>query len=98
MILTLNPFARTPEPVDPIGPETELSNRAELYLVATDRLKAAKPPCQIARSVPALLNTSIILEGLVVSMRPMPAREMILLPGDKRAAGHYGVLFCVKAI
>jgi hypothetical protein len=95
MILTLNPFLKEPEPVDPIGPETELSNRAsELYNEGNfePALETAKHALQIARTVPTLLNMSIILEGLsrFDEAHVLAAEAYCVNPNDKRTAGHYG--------
>jgi len=95
MILTLNPFAIEPEPVDPIGPETEFQNiSSELYNkgMFEQALPIAEKALQIARTIPTLLNISIILEGLgrFDEALPCAAEAYSLNPGDKRAAGHYG--------
>ena len=95
MILTLNPFAREPEPVDPVGPETEFQNiSSELYNkgMFEQALPIAEKALQIARTIPTLLNMSIILEGLgrFDEALPCAAEAYSLNPGDKRAAGHYG--------
>jgi hypothetical protein len=95
VILTLNPFAREPEPVDPVGPETEFQNiSSELYNkgMFEQALPIAEKALQIARTIPTLLNMSIILEGLgrFDEALPCAAEAWHLGPGDKRAAGHYG--------
>jgi hypothetical protein len=95
VILTLNPFAREPEPVDPIGPETEFQNiSSELYNkgMFEQALPIAEKALQIARTIPTLLNMSIILEGLgrFDEALPCAAEAWAINPGDKRAAGHYG--------
>ena len=95
MILTLNPFAREPEPVDPVGPETEFQNiSSELYNkgMFEQALPIAEKALQIARTIPTLLNMSIILEGLgrFDEALPCAAEAWGINPGDKRAAGHYG--------
>jgi hypothetical protein len=95
VILTLNPFARTPEPQDPVGPETVLQNHAsELYNEGQFEiaLEVALKAVQIARTVPTLLNLSIIYEafGRFDEALPCAAEAFSLAPGDKRAAGHYG--------
>ena len=95
MILTLNPFARHPEPVDPVGPETEFQNiSSELYNkgMFEQALPIAEKALQIARTIPTLLNMSIILEGLgrFDEALPCAAEAWAINPSDKRAAGHYG--------
>jgi len=95
VILTLNPFAREPEPVDPVGPETEFQNiSSELYNkgMFEQALPIAEKALQIARTIPTLLNMSIILEGLgrFDEALPCAAEAFSLNPMDKRAAGHYG--------
>jgi hypothetical protein len=95
VILTLNPFARPPEPVDPVGPETYFQNASsDLYNqgMSEQALPIAEKALQIARTIPTLLNLSIILESLgrFDEALPCAAEAFSLSPGDRRAAGHYG--------
>jgi len=95
VILTLNPFAKVPEPVDPVGPETEFQNISSQFYNEGNfeqALPIAEKALQIARTIPTLLNLSIILEGLgrFDEALPCAAEAWHLNPGDKRAAGHYG--------
>jgi hypothetical protein len=95
MILTLNPFVQVPEPQDPVGPETEFQNISSQFYNEgqfEQALPIAEKALQIARTIPTLLNLSIILEGLSRFDEALPYAEeaYTLNQGDKRAAGHYG--------
>src|SRR5882724_1342955 len=95
MILTLNPFTQPTPTVDPVGPETELSNLAsDLYIEGhTQRaLLIAEKALKIARTVPTLINLSVILEALERFDEALPyaAEANRLNPKDDRAAGLYG--------
>lgn len=95
MILTLNPFLKEPEPQDPIGPETELANRSsDLYLEGHTEtaLEVAHKALGIARTVPTLINISVILEvlGRFDEALVYAAEAYCVNPFDKRTAGHYG--------
>ncbi len=95
MILTLNPFTVVPQPVDPVGPETSLANFAsELYLSGDTEqaLTVAQEALAIARTIPTLLNASIILEvlGRFDEAFTYAAEAFYLDMTDKRAVGHYG--------
>src|SRR5882724_9591489 len=94
MILTLNPLALPALPVDPIGPETELSNLAsDLYIdgQTEQALEVAEKALAIARTVPSLVNMAVILEGLgrFDEALPLSAEAYHLDPKDKRTIGLY---------
>jgi hypothetical protein len=94
MILTLNPFNQPTPPADPIGPETELSNLAsDLYIDGQTELalETIEKALKIARTVPSLVNMSVILEGLGRFDEAMPysVEAYNLSPKDKRTIGLY---------
>ena len=94
MILTLNPFTQPSLPVDTIGPETELSNLAsDLYIDGQTELALStiERALQIGRTVPSLVNMSVILEGLGRFDEALPFSEEAywLNPSDKRTIGLY---------
>jgi hypothetical protein len=94
MILTLNPFHKTPEIVDPVGPETELSNLASEFYLCGETAKAitmVELALKIARTVPVLVNMAVILESLGRFDEAFKYAEEAykLNPADKRTINLY---------